>query len=216
MRFTLIPLFILLLSCSLPAQAKMYKWIDDEGQMHFGDKIPLKYQVKAHDELNDRGLKVKHKEAAKTAEEKAEENRLKREHEKEAKIARKKKQRDRVLLDTYTTETDLVVARDSRLEAVETQIRLAETIIDSSNKKIENMETQVASIKASNREVPESLYQRIESEKQQVTVQSKVRDRHKERYDEINVQFSDYIERFKVLKAEKKALRERRRKEAGY
>jgi hypothetical protein len=194
----------------------MYKWIDDEGQMHFGDKIPLKYQVKAHDELNERGLKVKHKEAAKTAEEKAEENRLKREHEKVAKLEKKKKQRDRVLLDTYTTETDLVVARDSRLEAVDTQIRLAETIIDSSNKKIEKMETQVASIKASSREVPESLYQRIKSEKQQVAVQTKVRDRHKERYDEINVQFSDYIQRFTVLKAEKKALREKRRKQAGY
>ncbi|MBE9568684.1 MAG: DUF4124 domain-containing protein [Proteobacteria bacterium] len=216
MRFPLIIFSIILLSCSLPAQAKMYKWIDDEGQMHFGDKIPLKYQVKEHDELNERGMKVKTRAAAKTQEEKAEDRRLKKEQEKAAKLAKKKKQRDRVLLDTYTTETDLIVARDSRLEAVESQVRLAEAIIDSSNKKIGNMEAQVASIKESNREVPESLYQRIESDKQQVAVQSKVRDRHKKRYDEIDAQFSDYIERFKVLKAEKKALREKRRKEGGY
>jgi len=216
MRFPFLPLAIILLSSAFSAQAKMYKWVDDEGQMHFGDKIPSKYLVKEHDELNERGIKVKHRAAAKTAEERVKEHRLKQEQKKAALIEKKKQQRDRVLLDTYTTERDLIVARDSRLDAVGSQIQLAETIIHDSNKKIETMEAQIVRIQESNRQVPLDLYDRVENEKQQVIVQTKVMETHKKRRAEIDEQFNDYIERFKVLKAEQKAKRERIAKERGY
>ena len=216
MRFSFLPLAILLASSPFSAQAKMYKWIDDEGQMHFGDKIPTKYLVKEHDELNEHGVQIKHKAAAKTAAEKAEEERLKREQKKADLIAKKKEQRDRVLLDTYTTERDLIVARDSRLDAVDSQVNLAETIISDSNKSIAAMKKQIVQIQASKREVPLDLYDKLESEKHQVIVQTRVMEKNKKRRDEIARQFNSYIERFKVLKAEQKAKRERLAKERGY
>ena len=209
MRFVLLSLSVVLLCGSFSAQAKMYKWVDENGQMHFGDKIPPKYLVKEHDELNDQGLKVEHKDAAKTAEEKAEEKRLQKEREKAALAEKKKQQRDRVLLDTYTTESDLVVARKSRLDAVDTQILLAESIIGESNKTIVSLEKQVTSIKASNREVPAGIYKRIESQKHQVKMHAEVMESHKKRRNEISTQFNGYIERFNILKAEQKAKRER-------
>lgn len=215
MRFPLVVITILLTS-PFAAQAKMYKWVDEEGQMHFGDKIPPRYQVKAHDELNASGVVTQHRKAAKTTEEKAEEYRLERERKKVALELKRKQQRDRVLLDTYTTERDLVVARDSRLEAIDSQINLAETIINDSNKKLESLEKKIAQIKASNREVPPDLYKKIDSESQQIKVQSEVMGNHKKRRDKIDVQFGDYIERFKVLKAEQKARREKLARERGY
>ncbi len=216
MRFALFTLSVVLLSSSFSAHAKLYRWIDEDGQMHFGDKIPPKYLVKEHDVLNEQGVRVKHREAAKTAAEKAEEKRLKKEQQKAALIARKKKQRDRVLLDTYTTERDLIVARDSRLDAVGSQIKLAETIIIDSNKKIESMENQITQIIASNREVPMDLYDLVDTEKQQVAVQTRVMENHIKRREEISAQFNDYIERFNALKAEEKARREKFAKDWGY
>ncbi|MCW8851881.1 MAG: DUF4124 domain-containing protein [Gammaproteobacteria bacterium] len=216
MRFILLTLSAVLLTCTFSVQAKMYKWVDENGQVHFGDRIPSKYVVKEHDELNELGVKTRHREAAKTPEQKAEERRLEREQKKIELAEKKKKQRDRVLLDTYTTERDLIVARDSRLDAVNSQIRLAETIISDSNKKIDSMEQQVTDIKASNREVPLDLYDRIDNEKQQVAVQTQVMQNHKKRSVEISEQFNGYIERFKVLKAEQTAKRERLQKERGY
>jgi hypothetical protein len=209
MRFILLTFSAVLMSVAFSVHAKLYKWVDEDGQVHFGDRIPTKYLVKEHDELNEQGVKVKHKEAAKTAEEKAEEKRLQEERKIAELAEQKKRQRDRVLLDTYTTVRDLVVARDSRLDAVDSQIRLAETIILDANKKIESMEKQVTEIKATNREVPVDLYNRIDREKQQVTVQTKVMESHKKRRDEIALQFNGYIDRFKDLKAEQQARRER-------
>jgi hypothetical protein len=216
MRFSLFALSAVLMSCAFSAQAKMYKWVDENGQVHFGDKIPPKYLVKEHEELNEQGVTTKVRDAAKTPEEKAEEKRLERERKKAEIVEKRKKARDRVLLDTYTTERDLIVARDSRMDAVNSQIKLAETIISDSNKKIESMEKQVTEIKASNREVPIDLYNRIDREKQQVAVQTKVMENHIKRSEEISEQFNGYIERFKVLKAEQKAKRERLAKERGY
>ena len=216
MRFALYILPVVLVASSFSAQAKMYRWVDEEGQMHFGDEVPHKYLVREHDELNDSGAVIKHKEAAETDEQKAQAKRVEYERRKAALIEKKKKQRDRVLLDTYTTKRDLIVARDSRLEAVDSQIQLADTIITDSNKKIESMDQQVIDIKASNREVPLDLYQRIDNEKEQVKVQSKVKKNYEKRRDEIAIQFNDYIKRFEVLKSEQKAKREKNARERGY
>jgi len=209
MRFALLTLTAVILMNPLMAHAKMYKWVDEDGQMHFGDRIPPKYQVKEHQELNELGVTMKHQKAAKTAEEKAEEKRLAKEKNQADLIVKKQKQRDRVLLDTYTTERDLVVARDSRIEAIESQIQLADSIIKDSNDKIATMEKQVTQIKASNRDIPPALFERIDNQKQQVKVQSRVKENHEKRRDEISIQFNDYISRFNVLKAEQKAKRER-------
>ena len=184
--------------------------------MHFGDRIPEKYLVREHQELNDRGVVVKHNEAAKTAEQKAEDKRLEKERKKAALIEKKKKQRDRVLLDTFTTERDLIAARDARLDAVDAQIKLADSIIADSAKKIESMEQRVVKIQTSNREVPLDLYQRIDNAKKQVAIQSEVRKNHEKRRDKIATQFDGYIKRFKVLKAEQKAKREQLERERDF
>jgi hypothetical protein len=213
MRVVLLTISIGLLLAPWTAQAILYKWVDDEGRVHFGDRIPVQFQLKAHDEMNHRGIVLKHREAAKTPEQKAEARLLEKERKKIELAEKKRKQRDRVLLDTYTTERDLIVARDSRLEAVGSQVQLAETIISDSNKTIKSLEKQVVQIKASNREVPADIYQRIDSEKQQVKVQSQVKQGHIKRRDEITAQFSGYVERFKVLKAEQEARRQQLLKE---
>jgi len=201
MRFTLFALSAVLLSCTFSAQAKMYKWVDENGQMHFGDKIPQKYMVKEHDELNELGMKVRHKEAEKNAEEKAEQQRLEEERKKAALEAEKQKKLDRVLLDAYDSEGDLVVARDSRLDAVASQIKLSEAIIIESNKKIKSMQEQVAQIKTSGRAVPENLYKSIENEKQHVATQTRVMDSHKKRSSEISEKYNGYIKRFRKARA---------------
>lgn len=201
MRFTLSTLLVVLVASSFFVQAKMYKWVDEEGQMHFGDKIPQKYLVKEHDELNEHGVKTKHLEAEKTAEEKAEERRLEKERKEIALAEKKQKMLDRVLLDTYTTENDLVVARDSRLDALANQIQMSDVFISDTNKKIESMEKRAAQIKASGREVPADLYNRIDNEKQEVVMQAKVMENHKKRSDEVSAQFNGYIERFRVVRS---------------
>jgi hypothetical protein len=201
MRFTYIVLAALLAGTSSAVHAKMYKWVDDEGQMHFGDKIPEKYLNKEHDVLTDRGLKEKHTKAAKTPEQIAEEKRLQRESQKLAREEEKQRNLDRVLLDAYDNEQALVKARDVRLDDVAVQIQLAESIISTSNKKIGALEVQVERIKASKREVPANLYGSINREKKRVVLQNRIIAKNKKRSAEVTEKYNGYIQRFKAAKS---------------
>ena len=78
------------------------------------------------------------------------------------------------------------------------------------------MEKQIAAIEKSEREVPVHLNERIDRERQQVAVQTRVMGNHIKRQENISKQFNDYIERFKVLKAEQKAKRDKYTSEHAY
>ncbi len=198
MRFPFLAFVVVLISSSFIVQAKMYKWVDEDGNMHFGDKIPAKYLAKEHDELNEHGIKARHKEAEKTAAEKAEDKRRKQELEQAARDAEKKKRLDRVLLDAYDSERDLIKARDSRLDDVALQIQLSEAVINGSSKKLASLEKKVAQAKSSNHEVPANLYSGIEIEKKQIATQNRVMASHKKRSEEISLKYDDYIKRFRA------------------
>ena len=219
MNFRFAPLFILLFICLSSAQAKMFKWMDDEGNTHFGDKIPTKYLTKEHKELNAQGAVVKTHDEVKveTAEQRKEKGRLARiKKEKEA-LAKEQAKQDRVLLDTYTTERDLDAALKARLDAVDSQLQLSESIIKDAKRKLELTEKQITNIEASGKEVPKNISDKMKSEEKQLRTYNEVAADHAKRKQEINVQFEAYIKRFRELKANQKRIkdeREARRKEA--
>ena len=194
----------------LPAQAKMYKWKDENGQTHYGDSIPTRYLNKERKELNAQGAVVKNIDRAKTAEEREEEKRQQDFAKEEEKILKEQQRRDRVLLDTYTTERDLIIARDARIDAVNSQIKLSESIIESANQKLQRTEKQIEGIKARNREVPKDVYKKLKREQQQLDTHVKVADGHMKKSESIKKQFDGYIARFNELKLQK----ENRRKAA--
>ena len=201
-------LMFALVFCGSPAQAKMFKWKDENGQIHYGDKVPTRYLDKERKELNSEGHVVKNVDRAMTAEEREEKKRLAavaEEKEKELEEARK---RDRVLLDTYTTERDLIIARDARIDAVNSQVQLSNSIIASANKKLEKTEKQIAKIKASNKEVPAPLLKKLKREKSQLAAHNKVSDGHKQKLEDIQTQFGGYIARFNELKQKKMERRQ--------
>ena len=66
------------MALSMSVQAKLYKWVDENGQVHYGDKVPPKYLKGERQELNEQGALVKQYDRAMTPEEKAEKRRRKR------------------------------------------------------------------------------------------------------------------------------------------
>ena len=223
MHYLLKLLMILIFAGALPVQAKMYKWEDADGNVHFGDRIPLQYQNQEHQELNAQGAIMQEHEAVVilTEEEKQEALRLEHLEKQRQKIAeeeaREQAKQDRVLLDTYTTERDLIAARDARLDAVDSQLQLSNSIIEDTARKFDLTEKQITAIKASGKVVPQNISDKLESEEKQLYTYRDVAASHQKRKQEINEQFNGYIARFRELKAEQlrvKEAREARRKEA--
>jgi len=190
------------------AQAGLYRWVDENGAVHYGDKVPAKYLKQEHDELNEQGTTVKKHDRAMSAAEKADKKREEAERKRLENEKRAQALRDRVLTDTYTTERDLVAARDARLDAIDSQLRLSKDIIESSKVKVTKTEQLIERIKASGKMVPEATYVKLEREKLQLATQQGVQQGHRIKREEVIVQFNDYIERFRELMAEKQKKRE--------
>src|SRR3989338_7910348 len=106
---------VLFAAFSATAEAKLYKWVDDKGETHYGEVIPPEYADKDKVQFNEKGREIKKKEAgSKDASEKkiAEEER--------ALIDRRRK--DKALVSTYSNEKEIDLARDRNLQQVEARI----------------------------------------------------------------------------------------------
>ena len=106
---------------SLPAAAKLYKWVDDKGTTHYGETIPPEYANKDRTELNKSGRAIKKIEVPTPAERQAQE---KAEAKKRAdeKSALERKRRDMTLTSTYSNSKEIDLARNRNLQQVNPRI----------------------------------------------------------------------------------------------
>lgn len=66
------------LSWHCQAAAQLYRWIDEQGNVHYTGKIPPSQSQRGHTELSDNGIRVRSVPPAKTAEELERERELER------------------------------------------------------------------------------------------------------------------------------------------
>lgn len=91
----------------------MYRWVDDKGQVHYGDSIPPQYANQGHSELSSQGRVIKRVEGSA----RNEADRLRREEAKkqaadDARKAQEQRRKDMALLATFASEREIDQARD--------------------------------------------------------------------------------------------------------
>jgi hypothetical protein len=126
---------------------KLYKWVDDQGVVHYGDTIPPEYANRDRSVLNNRGVRVGFEEGEITDEERA----VIARKEADAEAARAAKleeaRRDRSLLETYNSVADIEELRDRRLELLESQIKVTETYLANLRKRLVTLQEEAGSYK---------------------------------------------------------------------
>ncbi len=135
-----------LLLTSANAHAVTYKWVDDQGVVHYTDKLPPEAINKSSIELNKQGVPIKKIEPALTPEQRAareaEEERARQVAKARAEIERK----DRALLQTYTTESEIDLARNRALGTIDAQMQSAQVYTVNLNKRKKDLAVRVAAL----------------------------------------------------------------------
>ena len=206
MRLASINCISILLACSLlyapVAYAFVYKWVDDKGEVHYGDSVPPEFSDIERKKINDQGRTIKLFEAAKTPEEIAEKKRLevlKLEQQRETEAQTRK---DNVLLATYSSEADLLNTRDSRLASLEGLIQLTQRRIRSMNHRIKQLTEDAADFERSGKPIPEMLTRQIENIRAQTLENESFIVVKKAEQDDIRMKFEKDIQRFRALTKE--------------
>lgn len=190
-----------LIAMPLQSQAaRLYKWVDDQGNTHYGDKVPPEYSKQERKVLNDQGVQVDKLDAAKTPEQIAEERRLEQKRREEERKLAEQKAHDRMLLATFTTEDDMILTRDGKIAAIESVIRITQGRIQKLKQTIEQYTRQAANLERTGKPVPDDLHNQITQARNQVeSYQQFIRAKHQEQ-EAIREQFEDDIRRFRELK----------------
>ncbi|CAN5344530.1 hypothetical protein BH24PSE2_BH24PSE2_11340 [soil metagenome] len=120
---------------SAPASAEVYRWVDENGVAHYGDRVPPDAARGDREILNDRGVPLEQLPAEKTPEQRAAElERRAAEAERRAERERRR-HRDRVLLSTYLSVREIELLRDRRLEMLDAQMRLTRQYLENLHKR---------------------------------------------------------------------------------
>jgi hypothetical protein len=132
------------LATGATAQQQVYRWVDKDGVVHYGDHVPPEYANRDRDILNDQAVTVGFERGELTAEQRAALEKEQAAEENERRQQEEQLRRDRVLLNTYLTVNDIEALRDRRLELLDSQIRVTEQYLESLRKRHTVLERQAA------------------------------------------------------------------------
>ena len=121
--------------------------MDDKGVVHYGDTIPPEYANRDRSVLNDRGVRVGFEQGEITDEERAAIARKEAEAEAARAAKLEEARRDRSLLETYSSVSDIEELRDRRLELLDSQIKVTELYLGNLRKRLVTLQEEASNYK---------------------------------------------------------------------
>ena len=183
-------------------QKKLYRWVDKNGQVHYGDSVPAEYAEQDRDVLNKQGVTVGREEGTITPEEAA----AKAAADKAARDEQKRKLRDRVLLQTYQSVKELEVLRDNRLDLVDAQLTIQEQSLSNLRAQRAQIERQAARYAPINKDenappLPDEVATDLERSSSDIVTQEANLVKRREERESIRLNFEADIKRYEELRA---------------
>lgn len=193
---TLISIFI-----SQPVMAGKIKcWRNNEGVRECGAYVPPEFSQKRTETRDKSGRVVEVKERAKNEAEIAE---IKRQEElkkiEDAKRAEQKK-KDNILLKTFSTERDINMLRDSKINVIEGILIVTNSNNKALRKKLEKLQKKAANIERRGKKPPENILSDIKAIEARLNKNmASIKDKRKEQKIICNT-FAEDLEHFRELK----------------
>lgn len=197
---TAVFLCLLALPGAALAAKQMYRWVDSQGKVHYGDTIPPEYARQGNAELTKSGRVVKETPPALTPEQlKARQEAEARERE-ARQAAEEQRRRDKALLASYTTLGELDLAERRNLEAVDVQIKSNEVRIKSVQGRLDGLKKQEAGFIARKRPVPADLTADIRRAEEEIArLKASIQQANEEK-ENIRARFSADRKRYMEIK----------------
>lgn len=200
-RFTAYALIILVASGAAAAQERVYRWVDEDGIVHYGDSIPAEYAELPKEVLNERAITVGHLQGKKTPEE-IEAERKEKALEMERELQRRA---DRALLATYLSVDEILMHRDRRVELFQAQARVTELYLRNLDLRLVSLREDASEFKpySTDENAPEidpDLAKDIRETKETIARHKRNLNKYQSNEKQIIARFDGDISRFRVLK----------------
>lgn len=194
-------LALIAISAFADESQKLYRWVDHEGVVHFGDSVPAEYAEIEKQVVNQHGITVDVLHGKKTPEEIAEEQRLE-----DLRVKKELQRRaDMALLATYLSVEEIVMHRNRRIELFQAQTRVTELYLKNLQKRLEKLEADASGFKPYNDDpdaemIDPNLASDLNTTRETITRHERNLKKFLADEQSIVARFAGDIDRFKMLK----------------
>jgi len=180
---------------------KLYRWVDRQGIVHYGDSIPAEYAELERQVVNEHGITVDVMQAKKTAEQLAEEERL-AEIKREMELQRRA---DQALLATYLSVDEIIMHRDRRVELFQAQSRVTELYLKNLQRRLDSLRAEASQFRPYSADpdapmIDQDLADDLAATRDTIERHQENLRRFREDEQNIVARFDGDIDRFKELK----------------
>ncbi len=176
------------------AEAKLYKWVDESGTTHYGETIPPEYADREAKKL-EKGRIVDRNETLGAGKDKS--------AKKDAVVDKatvEAKRRDNALLNSYSNEKEIDLARDRNLLQVEARINSYTTLLKSAQATLDDLHKESDSRTKNGRKVQQSLTDDIAEAEARVAKLQKDLDISQKESDAVKARYEADKQRYRELK----------------
>mgnify|MGYP001827452964 CR=1 FL=1 len=203
MRKFIITAALVILSTSVHArdEQKVYKWVDADGNVYYGDSIPAEFSERPKEVLNEHAVTIGNIEGKKTAEQ-LEQERI----EREIRVAQElQRQADQALLATYLSVDEIEMHRDRRVELFQAQSRVTELYLRNLEARLQKLRNDASRYQPYSTDsnapmIDENLAEDLRKTKDTITRHQRNLLKYENDEKQIIERFDGDIARFKILK----------------
>ena len=186
---------------SQPVMAGKIKcWRNNEGTRECGAYVPPEFSQKRTEERDSSGRVVKVEKRAKTKEELAEIARQEELRKIEEKKRAEQKKQDDILLKTFSTERDINMLRDSKVNVIEGILTVTNSNNKALRKKLEKLQKRAANIERSGKKPPKNVLSDIKAIESRIKKNMASIEEKREEQQAICKKFAEDMAHFRKLK----------------
>jgi chromosome segregation ATPase len=181
---------------SMNAEAKLFKWVDKNGQTHYGEVIPPEYADRDTKQLDNGRIKDR---SETFDNDKINSTKKETPEEKEAKESRR---RDEALLNSFTTEKEIDLSRDRSLLQIEARINSYTTLIKSAKITVDELHQESDNRTSKGWKIPQSLTDDIAAAEERVAKLQRDLENSQKESESVKARYAGEKQRFRELKGQ--------------
>lgn len=178
---------------------KMYRWVDENGNVYFSDQVPPDQVQHKRETLSEKARVLDVLEKAKTAEQIAQQKRLDALRKEQEKIIAKQNANDKVLLSTFRSVDDMNKALSNKMASFDAGRKVIEGNVERLEQQLQQQQQQAANLERGGSKIPPKLLADIATSKQQIDAGKQELARHQQDQQNSEKEFKADIARFQFL-----------------
>lgn len=200
MRHLLTLLMLGWLMTQVALAQSVYRWTDEEGQVHYGHAVPAEHRHRGYERLAPDGRVLQRIDRALTPEERAEETRRREEQAELEELRATQALVDRRLLASYRTVADIEATRETRLNSLQSQQNTLERSLQLSRERFEEMVGRAGEQDRADEPLSPALQSAITDAQTEIRRLSEAIEELEQRKIAVEEGFDAEVERFRELK----------------